>query len=338
MIRRGHDVTLLCPAEARIYEEANARGVPVSALPIGRKTLAGVIALRRWLKRNSADVINTHSSTDTWLAALATRFFPSAPPIIRTRHISAPVPRNLPTRWLYTSATRYIVTTGEKLREQLVHENRFPPDRIISIPTGIDTGYFIPGVRRAVREQLGLDSDAPIIGIVATLRSWKGHQYLLDAFPKLANDSVRLVIVGDGPQREAIAQKIADLGISARVVMTGNQRDVLPWLQAMDVFVLPSYANEGVPQAILQAMACGLPVISTPIGSIAEAVQDEVTGLLVPARNADELLAAMNRLLANPSLRQQMGSAAMARARENFDIGRMLEKMEAVFRETQRPS
>jgi glycosyltransferase involved in cell wall biosynthesis len=333
-LRRGHEVHLLCPREARIYDEARQRGVPVTALPIARKGLRGVLAVYRWLRANPADVVNTHSSTDTWLVAIARLFLRKPPPIVRTRHISAPIPKNAASRWLYTRATRHIVTTGERLRETLVRENGFPAVRITSIPTGIDTGRFTSGDQASARSKLGLPLDTPIVGIVATLRSWKGHRYLIEAMAEPRNAGARLVIVGDGPQREAIRSQVQSLRIADRVILTGNQSDVLPWLNAMDIFVLPSYANEGVPQAILQAMACGLPVVTTPVGSIAEAVRDGETGLIVAPRRADELAAGIARLLDSVELRRKLGSAAAAFARRNFGIDHMLDRMEDVFRQS----
>ena len=331
MMRRGHRVTLLCPVEARIYEEAKLRGVSVVALPIGRKNLRGVMALRRWLKSHPADIVNPHSSTDSWLAALASLGLPHAAPLVRTRHISAAIPNNFTTRWLYRKATRHIATTGELLRQQLIEQNGYAPARITSVPTGVDTEHFAPGDKAAARTKLGLPQGARIIGIVATLRSWKGHRYLLDAFAQLPDEHARLVIVGDGPQREALQARIAELGLDGRVIMAGNQRDVLPWLQAMDIFVLPSYANEGVPQAILQAMLCGLPIISTPIGSILEAVQHEQTGLVVEPRNSRQLHEAVSRLLHDAALCQTLGAAARMRAQEKFGLDAMLDKMEVIF-------
>ena len=103
MIARGHHVTLIAPAEANIRREGEARGIPTLALPIGKKRLSGLFALRNWLKNNRCDVINTHSSTDTWLAALACATMSDAPPLVRTRHISAPVPDNFSSRWLYNT-------------------------------------------------------------------------------------------------------------------------------------------------------------------------------------------------------------------------------------------
>lgn len=331
MIGRGHKVTLLCPPEARIFHEAQARHIPVTALPIGRKNLRGIMAMRRWLKKHRADVINTHSSTDSWLTALASVGLKHAPPLIRTRHISASIPNNLTTRWLYRNATRHIATTGELLRQQLIRQNGYAPSQITSVPTGIDTGHFVPGDKSAARAALNLPHDTPIIGIVATLRSWKGHAYLLEAFAGLQDKTTQLLIVGDGPQREGLQSKITELGLEGRVTMPGNQRDVLPWLQAMDVFALPSYANEGVPQAILQAMLCGLPIVSTPIGSILEAVQHEQTGLIVEPKNAQQLREALTRLLQDAGLRESLGSAARKRAQERFGLDAMLDKMEAIF-------
>ncbi len=331
MIRRGHQVTLLCPPEAKIYAEAGLRNIAVTGLPMARKNLRGVYALFRWLKANPMAVVNTHSSTDSWLVALATQCFKKAPPIVRTRHISPAIANNIPTRWLYTKAARHIVTTGENLRQQLITDNGYPAQHITSVPTGIDMNYFVPGDVVQARKRLGLAQDGYIIGILATLRSWKGHRYLLEAFAQLTDKNIRLMIVGDGPQREALQQKIAELNIGNRVVMPGNQRDVLPWLQAMDIFVLPSYANEGVPQAILQAMACGLPVITTPVGSITEVVEHEVTGLITEPQQVQPLLETMYRLLEDTRLRHTLGSNAHHLAQQKFGLDIMLDKMELIF-------
>lgn len=331
MMARGHEVKLLCPPQARIFAEAQASGVPVQALPIGRKDLRGFLAMRRWLRTNAADVLNTHSSTDTWLAALAAATLSAPPPIVRTRHISAPVADNATTRWLYTKATRHIVTTGERLRRQLVDDNGFPAAQVTSIPTGIDTDRFRPGDKAAARRRLGLDESARYIGIVATLRSWKGHHHLLEALAALERPEWRLVIVGDGPRREYLEEARTRLNLGDRVLMTGHRQDAEQWLQAFDIFCLPSYANEGVPQAIMQAMLTGLPVVTTPVGSITEVVTDGSTGLIVPAERPEALAAALRTLIDDPAFAASLGAAARAEAVKRFGLAPMLDGMERVF-------
>jgi glycosyltransferase involved in cell wall biosynthesis len=336
MARIGHRVVLAAPREARIFEEAARFGVEAVALPIGRKRLAGVRALRRYLAAERFDVVNCHSSTDSWLAALASVGLARAPALVRTRHISASLPRNFATRWLYGRATDRIVTTGERLRRQVVAETGAPQSRVTSIPTGIDLERYAPGDARHARAALGLPLDAPIVGIVATLRSWKGHRYLLQAVAAMTRRDVFLLVVGDGPQRESLEALAATLQLGPRVRFAGNQADVAPWMRAMDVFCLPSYANEGVPQALMQAMACGLPVVTTPVGSIDEIVEDGVSGVLVAPENAEALRAALESLLDAPARRRALGGSAHAAAQQRFSEARMIERMAAVFQEAAR--
>jgi len=330
---RGHEVTLAAPAQSRIFAEAPRFGVRARALPIARKGARGVLALRSLITRHRFDVVNTHSSTDAWLVALACASLGTAPPAVRTRHISAPLPDNRATRWLYEKATARVVTTGEKLRRQVIAQTGIDPRRVLSVPTGIDLSQFRPGDRAAARAATGLPATASIVGIVATLRSWKGHRYLLQAFATMRNPDAVLAIVGDGPQREAIAGEARTLGIASQVRFAGNQADVVPWMQSFDVFCLPSYANEGVPQALMQAMACGIPVLTTPVGSIDEIVEAGVTGVLVPPQNEVRLRVELANLLADAPRREALGTRAAATARERFGDTLMVDRMLQVFSE-----
>lgn len=332
LIRRGHYVTLLCPPQAQICMEAPRWGVPVTSLPIDRKRPGGVRAVMGWLRRHACDVVSTHSSTDSWLSALALLALGRPVPMVRTRHISAPVHRNFPTRWLYTRATKRIVTAGEALKRQLVEQNGFAPERIESVPTGVDAERFRPGPRAAARAALGLPQDKTLIGIVATLRDWKGHHYLLEAMAGLPVNA-HLVIVGDGPQRQNLEALIGRLGLRERVRLPGNQRDVVPWLQALDLFALPSYANEGVPQALVQAMLTGLPCVSTGTGSIWELARHEDTALVVPPQDAAALRAALERLIADPALGARLGEAARRHCAAHFSYEAMLDRMERIYAE-----
>ena len=334
MQARGHRVVVHGAHGSRLVAEAPRFGVPAVALPIGRKRPAGVVALRRALRAAPFDIVNTHSSTDTWLCALALRAagMRAAPVLVRTRHVSVPVPNDAATRWLYRRATARLVTTGEALRATLIRDNGIDPERIDSIPTGIDATHYTPGDPSAARAALGLPAGVPIIGIVATLRSWKGHRYLLEALARQSTRAARLVIVGDGPQRAALEAQVDTLGLRERVVFAGQQDDVAPWLRALDVFALPSYANEGVPQALLQAMFAGVACVTTDAGAIPEIARDGETARIVAKQDAQALADGLDALLADPALRARLSATARAHVMSGYGLDSMLDRMETVFR------
>ena len=333
MQSRGHRVVVHGAHGSRIVAEAPRYGVPAVALAIGRKRPAGVLAMRRALHATPFDIVNTHSSTDTWLTAVALRVGGRARPVlVRTRHVSVPVPNDAATRWLYRKATARLVTTGEALRSTLIRDNGIDPERIDSIPTGIDEARFAPGDKLAARVALGLPADASLIGIVATLRSWKGHRYLLDALAQHVNRGARLIIVGDGPQRAALEMQVDALSLRDRVVFAGQQDDVAPWLRALDVFALPSYANEGVPQALLQAMFAGVACITTDAGAIPEIARHGDTALVVAKQDVAALAGGLDALLADAEMRARLAANARAFVVPRYGLPVMLDRMETAFR------
>ncbi|HEX8741486.1 MAG TPA: glycosyltransferase family 4 protein [Casimicrobiaceae bacterium] len=334
---RGHRVTIYAARGARLVGEAPRYGLAAIELPIGRKRIGGICALAREFDLRRFDVVNAHSSTDAWLAALACAWLRArkrpAPALVRTRHVSIAVPNDPATRWLYRRASARIVTTGDALRDQLVRDNGVDPRHVVSVPTGIDAARFAPRARAEARTELGLDPAPAWIGIVATLRSWKGHRYLIDALPRLAQRDARLAVVGDGPQRAALEAQVAAAGLSGRVLFAGQRNDIERWLPAFDVFVLPSWANEGVPQALLQAMLAGVPCVTTAVGAIPEIARDGETAVVVAAKDPVALAAGIDRVLAD----RAAASAIAARARElvstRYALSGMLDRMEQVFAE-----
>lgn len=336
MIARGHKVVLVTPPEAEIAPAAVKRGIPTVTLPIAWKNWAGFCAMRAYLKAHGHefDVINTHSSTDSWLVAAACATLPNMPPLVRTRHVSTTIHNKLTTKWLYQKATRHIVTTGEALRQQLHRDNGFTLDSMTSIRTGIDLNYYRPLEQSTMRSQLGV-AHRPTIGILATLRDWKGHDQLLDAWITLKNEfpGWQILFIGDGPRRAHLEARVDELGMRDSVVLVGNQDNVPEWLACIDLFVLPSYGEEGVPQGLMQAMACGKPAISTPIGAIGEALQDGQTGLMTPPKDVPKLTETLRRLMQDEALRLQFAATSLTYAQANFGIDSMLDRMEQVFRD-----
>ena len=190
-IGRGHRVTLYAARGSRIAAEAPRFGVPVATLPIGRKRPAGVRSLVAALRRHPVDVVNAHSSTDAWLAALACAWLARAgraPVLVRTRHVSIPVPRDYATRWLYRTATARVVTTGAALREQLIRDNGLDPSRVDAGRHRIDArsveavvpDQLLAQCRAGGHDALGRGSIKPACGVVARDRDGnvpRPHEY-----------------------------------------------------------------------------------------------------------------------------------------------------------------
>jgi glycosyltransferase involved in cell wall biosynthesis len=339
-LRRGHAVRVIAAPGARIVDEAPRFGVEVDVAPIARKRPAGLAALIRAFADGRYDVVNTHSSTDSWLSALACAALRArgrtAPVMVRTRHVSVPVPNDVATRWLYRRASARVVTTGERLRDELVRRNGLDPGRVHSVPTGIAAERYASRDRAAARSRVGLPGDRPVVGIVATLRSWKGHRYLVDAMPLLRRRDAMLAIVGDGPQREALERQVEEGGLRSRIVFAGQQDDVADWLGAFDLFALPSYANEGVPQALLQAMFAGVPCITTDAGAIPEIARDGDTATIVERESAAALARAIDALLDDPARAGDQAGRAYAFVAMRYTLDGMLDRMEEVFRDALR--
>ncbi len=334
MQRRGHRLLLACDPRGDLYRRARGRGFPSFPLTCGgRHTLLAWRQLRRLLREQAIDILNTHSSLDSWIGALAWRSLGKRPHLVRTRHLSTRVQNNFPTRWLYR-APGAVISTGEATRQVLGQRLGVPASRLFSIPTGISLEEFSPRAKDPkMLARLQIPEEAPVLGTVAVLRSWKGHLYLLEALADLvrAGEPAYLLVVGEGPYRVVIAEKVRELGLEAWVRLVGYQEEVAPWLALMDAVILASYANEGVPQSLLQAMAMGKAVVGSAVGGIPEVVLPDRTGLLAPPRDAAALALALRRLLADAGQRRELGRRGRELVAARFSVEQMAAAVEAVY-------
>jgi glycosyltransferase involved in cell wall biosynthesis len=199
-----------------------------------------------------------------------------------------------------------------------------PDARIIVQPNAVDVERFVPatpGERREAKRGLGLPPDVATIGTVARLVPRKGLDTLLAAFaaPSVRAHAARLLIVGSGPLAAEPQFLARDLDVEPAVMWAGLQRDPRPWLRAMDVFAFPSRL-EGSPNAVLEAMASGVPVVATRIGGVVDLIEHEETGLLVPPDDAEALSMAVDRLLGDADLRAAVAGRARARVCDAFSL------------------
>jgi glycosyltransferase involved in cell wall biosynthesis len=197
----------------------------------------------------------------------------------------------------------------------LVDHERFPPNKVFMIPNGIDTRRFAfcPSARERVRAELGIEKGVSVVGIVAALRPEKNHELFLRTAQVVVGQlpDSKFLIVGDGPERARLEGLSDSLGLRGKVSFLGSRGDVPEILSALDVHALTSL-NEASPVSILEAMACGRPVVAPRVGSIAESLRNGETGLLVDGHTVESHADAWLRVLRNPTLAESMGRAGRA--------------------------
>jgi len=334
MQRRGHRLLLACDPRGELHGRAARAGLTVFAMEFGGwQNFKAWLRLRRLIRKERVEILNTHSSLDSWVGLLAWFSRPQGVKLVRTRHLSTPVSTNWPTRGLYRTPAA-VITTSRDISELLQGRLGVRPDRLHAIPTGVSLEDFAPRSPDPVlAASLHLPPGAFVFGTVSVLRSWKGHLYLLEAFNHLVDEGreVFLLIVGEGPYRPVIEAKIQELGLAGRVRLAGHQDRVPEWLALMDAFVMASYANEGVPQALLQALALGRPVAATTAGGIPEVIIPEETGLLAPPRNPQALARIMSRLLQEADLRQGFSQRGPRLVTARYSLEQMADALEAVY-------
>jgi glycosyltransferase involved in cell wall biosynthesis len=331
-IERGHKVWVAGQAHSQIVPASRKRGIETFEQPFGRVNLTTVRAMIALLNKLDPDIVVTHSRNDTWIATLGILFGRSNAKLIRLRHVSIPVKPGLRNRWLYGRRAARVVTTGEAIREHLIQTLKLDPSHVISIPTGTDLSRYQPGDKLAARSKLNLPAGKTLIGVVATLRSWKGHRFLIDALLDRRLDGALAVLVGDGPQDENLLSQVAERGLKDRVIFAGRREDVQEWLRAFDIFALPSTGNEGIPQALMQAMATALPIVTTPVGAIPELVTHGETGWLVKPEDPEALAGGLAALLGAPDLAKKLGDAGRLVVEKKHTKDAMLTAMEDVFK------
>lgn len=232
---------------------------------------------------------------------------------------------------------RYI-TVSQGFKRYLIDKVHVRPDRIMTICNGVDTVKFCPVERKpqdvAPRGFIGAES--VVVGSVGRLQPVKDQTTLIRAFAQMAHSDaaikakLRLVIVGDGPLRDALTRLVDDLDIGCITWFAGDRQDVSQVLRLFDVFVLPSLA-EGISNTILEAMATGLPIIASQVGGNTELVQDGLNGRLIPSADGPRLVQALADYLNQPALRRDHGAASRRLVIEKFSLESMLEAYQAEY-------
>lgn len=332
---RGVENVLFCRPGSVEEALAQERAITTVAVPMRNDWhLSAIGKLARGMTDVGAQLVHLHTGRANWLGGWAAR--KAGLPAITTRRMDRTVKPGLLTRLVYGRLTRRAVAIAPAVA-QILRAGGVPEGRIVTICSSVDVAALVPSrTRDNVRRSLGVAPGEVLLLGLARLSRRKGFDLLLDALAALNSDAAlppwRLVVAGDGEEREALIRQAEHLGLADNVVFLGQRDDVADLLGAADLFVLPSRA-EGLGVSALQAMAAGRAVLGCAVGGLADAVQHEGTGLLVPPDDVPALSAALRRLLTDADLRSRLGAAGPARVAAHFSAQVMVDRYLSLYRE-----
>jgi glycosyltransferase involved in cell wall biosynthesis len=289
------------------YERARRRGISVRMVHCnGRADWRAVRQIKDYIREDAIDLVHTHGYKADLYGYLAAR---NLKPVVATCHnwVGGTAALGIYNHLDRMALKRFsaVAAVSDAVRDRLIHSG-VSPEKIYAIANGIDVDAF----DRAGHEELHHPARR-VIGMVARLDMQKGFKYLLLAVRELRNafTDFKVVITGEGPDREAIERMIESYGLRDCVALAGQQSDMPAVYSAMDIFVLPSL-DEGLPMTVLEAMAASRPVVATRVGAVPSVVREGETGLLVAPGDASALRDALARLLAAPELGRHLAAQA----------------------------
>lgn len=318
------------------YEEL---GIPVVRFPIhslySPATARQGLRLARFLRRERVSIVHCHDQYSNFFSVLSARLAGVEGVLASKRWLHSPLRYRIANGVGFRAASRVLANSNAVARS-LERDDHLSARRTVVIPNFVDEAAFTPPpaeTERRWRETLDLQG-GPIVGTIASLLPIKDHATLFRAVAALATDwpTLRLVVVGDGPQRGELENLARTLGITAHVRFAGHQPNVPSFHHLFDVSALTS-VSEGFPNSLVEAMAAARPIVATNVGGIPDAVRHEDNGLLVPSGDVGALTTALRVMLSNKDLREQMGARGARRARAEFHAAAVIASLERLYDE-----
>jgi glycosyltransferase involved in cell wall biosynthesis len=329
----GHRAALVAHPAGELRRRASEGLDLFPIAPRSEMDFAAGWKLSRVLKQLRPAIVHAHDPHAVAMAALALSLStdPAKPRLVAARRVDFHLKRNAFSRWKYRQVERFICSS-EAIRRMLVGDG-VPEAITVTVNEGIDIEHIAAAARADLHAEFWLPHHAPIVGNVAALVPHKGQRHLVEAAALVVQKvpDARFVIAGEGELRASLERLIRERRLEKHVFLAGFRPDVLSLHKAFDIFAMSS-VTEGLGTSVLDAMACGKPVVATTAGGIPEAVVDGVTGVLVKPRDHDAMARSLVMLLNDEHARKRMGEAGLARVRQRFSVERMVAETLAVYR------
>lgn len=317
-------------------QAVESMGITLERVPIGNTRFVWQVAqVVKVIKRHGIDILHTHGYRSDITGIIAAKI--AGIPIISTVHGWTPVSLKLRAyevlgRLCLKSFTKILCVSKPLFTELSKTNSR--PRKVVCLPNAVTVTDIQEEDRVAARRRLGIPDDTFMLVTVGRLSMEKGFDVLLDAFSRLeiGEKSVQLVFVGDGPLRRELEEYAKQIGIGDRVRFAGFVVDVDHYYAVADLFVMSSH-TEGSPMALMEAMACGLPVVATAVGGIPDIVQNGINGCLVPPAEPDALRIAIENVLKEPASALCMGEEARLSILKNFSVTAWAKTLDCIYEE-----
>jgi len=325
--------------EGSLIHEVEKLGIKTVVLGKKRKGIDYplIFRLAKILKQEKIDIIHSHNPTPYFYGTIAGKIA-NVPAIIYTKHGRNPIrnKRELLLRRFLSYMTDKIVAVSDDAGNVAINDEKINPEKVVTIFNGIDIDRYQTNIDVASKKhEIGLSDDDFVIGIVARLSPEKDHNTLLDAFHIVLDNvdqSVKMVIVGDGILREELEQKAKSISINDKVIFLGERHDVPELLAIFDLFALSSI-TEGISLTLLEAMATGLPVVATNAGGNTEIVLDNQTGFIVPPKDPNRMAEAIMTIIKNNDMANQMRERGKDRVSKKFSLETMRDQYEQIYQQ-----
>lgn len=332
--RRFHVVSVIAAEEGELFEVVRKLGFWSLGVPLSRwKRYGAVPELREKFEEHPPDLIITNCGRDVRLANRI-RGDSNDIPLIFRRGLDRPMANHL-VHHKAMERVQHIITNSKATKETVMDSFPwFDEECIRVIYNPVRIGEFLVFGRRDIRGELGIGADWLVVGMISRLTKQKGHEVLFKAFPEILRKrpDARALIVGDGELKEELVKLAEELEIADSVSFIGHVSEVQPYYEASDIIAVPSL-YEGFCFTAVEAQILGLPVVASNASSLPEVIRDGETGILVPVNKPQVLAGKILELAADPELREKLGTAGGAFARERFDAVRIFDEMETFFTE-----
>ena len=326
------------PWKNQMVEEIQKNGGKVTCIAANNniQLIARVNAIIAYIRKHDIQLVHAHLPWAGIAARIVGRI--AKVPIIYTEHNKQERYHFL-TRWLNLGTMNWlkrVVVVSKDVESSVRKYKSSLRPQLQVILNGVDTDHFAPGIvlQKNIRDELNISRDAQVIGTVAVFRFQKRLEVWMEVAASISLEfpNVHFVIVGDGPLKSSLLEKRANLKMEGKIHFAGLQTDIRPYLAAFDLYMMSSIF-EGLPIALLEAMAFGCPVITTDAGGIKEVVQHNKTGLLCPVDEPQKLVDYARELLTSKEKREMLATNGRKLMEEKFSIQSMVYALEDIYKE-----